>query len=347
MKMQTTKYAVVKNQWEQILAFKLTSFTSLIIFVILASLVSCQSKTKLYKPVIDGEWHTITHQPDLGQYTGKEQEPVDFAVWQAEDGTWQLWSCIRFTNIGGNTRLFHRWEGKSLSDTAWQPMGIAMQADTTLGETAGGLQAPYVFKENGTYYMFYGDWGNICLATSKDGKTFTRVLNEKGNATLFTGPLYNTRDAMVIKEDNTYYCYYSAHNKEYNKSAEPQTAIYCRTSTNLKNWGEPVVVSRGGSAMKQSNWHGGDAECPFVVKVGKQYVLFRNQLYGEKSLNTQYSSSDLLNFGDNNDEFMVSQLNVAAPEIIKDGDQYYIVALNTSLDGMRIAKLKFDVVTKN
>ena len=41
---------------------------------------------------------------------------MDFAVWQAKDGTWQLWSCIRQTKCGGKTRLFYRWEGKALTD---------------------------------------------------------------------------------------------------------------------------------------------------------------------------------------------------------------------------------------
>ena len=48
---------------------------------------------------------------------------MDFAIWQAEDGTWQLWSCIRQTKCGGKTRLFYRWEGKALTDADWTPRG--------------------------------------------------------------------------------------------------------------------------------------------------------------------------------------------------------------------------------
>ena len=58
-------------------------------------------------PRIDGEWWQVAGDPDLGKYTNPKQQPVDFAVWQAADGTWQLWSCIRGTNCGGKTRLFH------------------------------------------------------------------------------------------------------------------------------------------------------------------------------------------------------------------------------------------------
>jgi len=122
-------------------------------------------------PQTDGDWWPVAGNPDLGQYTNDKQQPVDFAIWQAADGTWQIWSCIRNTKCGGNTRLFYRWKGKRLTDSNWKPMGIAMEADTALGETKGGLQAPHVFKEKHTYYMVYGDWQRICLATSKDGKS--------------------------------------------------------------------------------------------------------------------------------------------------------------------------------
>lgn len=314
---------------------------SICLTIIFSVNVHAQGKTTVYKPVIEGAWSNITSQPDLGALTGQKQQPVDFAVWQANDGTWQLWSCIRGTRTGGRSRLFYRWEGKSLSDTGWSPMGIAMEADTALNENRGGLQAPYVFKENGTYYMFYGDWESICLATSQDGKTFTRVINETKTPALFAGPLYNTRDPMVIKIKDTYYCYYAAHNHLDNGSKTSQAAIFCRTSRDLKIWGHPTIVARGGSALKQTPWYGGDIECPFVVRVHDKYILFRNQRYGQDALNTQYCSSNPLDFGDENDDYLVGLLPVAAPEIIKEGDQYYIVALKPGLDGMRIAKLKF------
>ena len=323
---------------------KISTKRFLLFFMFAGLFMSCdntQKKAVVYKPVIDGEFWDITGQPDLGEYTGEWQQPVDFGVWKAKDGTWQLWSCIRGTKAGGTGRLFYRWEGKSLTDTNWEPKGIAMEADTTLGETAGGLQAPHVIEENGVYYMFYGDWRRICLATSTDGKTFTRVINESGTPALFTGPLEQTRDPMVLKVDDTYYCYYSDHNPIDNNTFDAQGAVYCRTSKDMKKWSEPIVVSRGGTPLEQTNWHAGDIECPFVVKINDKYILFRNQLYGRYSLNTQYCSSNPLDFGDNNDDYMVGQLHIAAPEIVKEGDQYYVVSLKRNLDGMRVAKIKF------
>lgn len=299
-----------------------------------------QSSQQVYMPVIDGEWWSITHNPDLGKYTSAKQQPVDFGVWQAADGSWQLWSCIRNTKAGGYTRLFYGWEAKSLLDINWTPKGIMMEGDTTLGEAKSGLQAPYVFKEKNIYYMFYGDWNRICLAKSTDGKKFTRVLTN-GSPALFTGPMSNTRDPMVLKIGDTFYCYYSGHLEKDDPAVKIKTAVFCRTSKNLTSWSQPVIVSSGGSAVKKTGWYGGDAECPFVVKVNDKYVLFRNQNYGPHHFNTQYCSADPLDFGKDTDQYMVGGLQVAAPEIVKIKDQYYIVALKPGLDGMRIAKLKF------
>jgi len=288
-------------------------------------------------PRIASNWWEVAGNPDLGKYTSDKQQPVDFGIWQAADGTWQLWSCIRGTNCGGNTRLFYRWEGKKLTAPNWKPMGIAMEADPKLGETVGGLQAPHVIFENGKYLMFYGDWGRICLAQSTDGETFRRVLNDRGEPDLFSGPYDNTRDAMVMKHDGKFYCYYMGHKKD----AEIQSAIFCRTSSDLTSWSEAVMVSGGGTPATQDRWYGGDAECPFVLAHDDAFYLFRNQRYGPNNLNTQYRSKDPLDFGVDDDRKIIGTLPVAAPEIILHDGQYYIAALKRELNGIRIARLEW------
>ncbi len=288
-------------------------------------------------PTISGDWWRIASNPDLGIYTSNKQKPVDFGIWQATDGTWQLWSCIRKTKCGGNTRLFHRWEGRELTQQHWKPMGIAMQADPKLGETIGGLQAPHVIRHQGRYLMFYGDWGRICLAESEDGKQFKRVLNQKGQPDLFTGPYGNTRDPMVVQIDDRFYCYYMGHQED----EQIQSAIFCRTSQDLKTWSDPVMVSGGGAQATQDRWYGGDAECPFVLRYDDHFYLFRNQRYGPTNLNTQYRSPDPLDFGVDSDRYQISTLPVAAPEIVRHDGQYYIAALTPELNGIRIARLKW------
>src|ERR1700722_18073287 len=118
----------------------------------------------LLVPKIEGPWWQVADSPDLGQYTTDRQQPVDFAIWQAADGTWQIWSCIRATAYPGWTRLLYRWEAKDLTDHDWKPMGIVMTSDTGLGEVEGMLQAPYVMRAQGKYVMFYGTGDQIALA---------------------------------------------------------------------------------------------------------------------------------------------------------------------------------------
>jgi hypothetical protein len=323
---------------------------SMFIILLLISITACKlTVQQKYIPVTDGGWRQVAGNPDLGKYSDENQQPVDFCVWQAKDATWQLWSCIRGTKCGEKTRLFYGWESRLLTGKDWQPTGIAMEADTALGETSGGLQAPYVFKEGGMFYMIYGDWGRICLAASRDGKKFERVLNDNGGPDLFAGPYMNTRDPMIYREDGLYYCYYMGHtdpdgmipgNGQMVKKIF-KSAIFCRTSADLKHWSEPVMVSAGGEAGNKGRWHGGNAECPFVLKKGDYYYLFRNQEYGENNLNTQYASLNPFDFGVGHDFFRISTLPVAAPEIVYHKGEYYIFALNPGLDGIRMAKLKW------
>ena len=101
------------------------------------------------------------------------------------------------------------------------------------------------------------------------------------------------------------------------------------------------MVSAGGIAASQSNWFGGDAECPFVVQKDGLFYLFRNQLYGRDALNTQYASRDPLGFGVGHDAFRIGTLAAAAPEILWVDGTWYVAALNPGLDGIRVAKLEW------
>ncbi|MBI4601495.1 MAG: hypothetical protein HY721_05965 [Planctomycetes bacterium] len=302
----------------------------------LATGIGAQVTDSPLTPRLSGEAWTVAGDPDLGPLTDPKQQPVDFAIWKAADGTWQLWSCIRGTKEPGKTRLFHRWEGAKLTDRDWTPKGIALEADPALGETQGGLQAPYVLRHDGKFWMFYGDWANICLATSSDGKSFTRHLNAGGKPQLdFGGPVdrdRNRRDPMVLRVGGKWYCYYTAHPA--NKGAD-----YARTSDDLLSWGAERTVAAGGRS--------GDgpysAECPFVAEPQPGHLyLFRTQRYGKEAQTMVYHSRDPLDFGVGDDAaHHVTTLPVAAPEIVQEEGKWYLAALLPSLKGIRIARLEW------
>ncbi len=306
-----------------------------------------EKPTQILAPHIDGPWCQVAGNPMNHKYATERQEPVDFAIWQAADGTWQLWSCIRNTTAGGKggkTRFFYRWQGEHPTEPNWQPMGIAMEADPSLGETPGGLQAPHVIKLGDTYHMFYSDWVNICHATSKDGKNLTPVVQSNGKTGMFSeGPGNNTRDVMLLQHEGMWYAYYTAYPNR-------QGIVYVRTTKDFKNWSESKVVAFGGQAGTGPS----SSECPHVVKLGpEEFYLFKTQTYGpikEGNIRNRgepqtsvYRSSNPTMFGINQDDrYFVCTLPVAAPEIIYHEGQFYIAALNAgALDGIRIAKLKW------
>lgn len=140
-------------------------------------------------PGIDGEFWQIAGDPDLGKYTTPKQQPVDFGIWRAADGTWQLWSCIRGTSTPGRTRLLYRWQAKKLTDTNWNPMGIhdgRSEFRRNRRRTSGALCSHaglrlQMFMAIG----FYGNWEHIARALSNDGKTFARQLTSSGMSGMF------------------------------------------------------------------------------------------------------------------------------------------------------------------
>ncbi|QGY47218.1 hypothetical protein GM418_27205 [Maribellus comscasis] len=307
-------------------------------------------KNEIPVPKIDGDWWTIATNPDIGEYNSPHQQPVDFGIWQAADGTWQLWSCIRNSRFPGTnytTRFLYGWEGNSLTSVNWEPKGIKWVAEPLLGETPGGMQAPYVFRENNIYNLFYGDWKRICLATSTDGKNFTRVLGGNGQPNLFSEEHKNVahstfnsshaRDPMVLKIGNTYYCYYTSHMESVNDGW-----AYCRTSLNLKDWSESVVVSH--TPPFKGNSPSSSDECPFVVYLQEYgvYYLFVTQIYGKDSQTTVYASTNPMYFGIDDDHNIICTLPVAAPEILKYQGQWYIASTTPDLQKISLAKLKWE-----
>ena len=281
-------------------------------------------------PQVAGDWWNISGVPDLGALNAPGQQPVDFTIWQAPDAMWHLWSCIRFTGVGGNSRLFYHWQSPSLTASDWEPTGIAMEADPSVGEIAGGLQAPFVFRDGATFHLFYGAWQAICSATSTDGVTFTRVLDAHGQCPLFDeGQGENTRDPMVVRAGDHWQVVYTAF-------APDGGAVYARTSDDLVHWSGSRRIAYGGVAGV-----GGSAgESPFITDRGELgYFLFRTHAYGADAATEVYQSSDPEDFGIDTDRFHVASLPIASPELIDAGGESFIAAFKPDTDGIRISHL--------
>ena len=255
---------------------------------------------------------------------------MDFSVWQAADSSWQLGACVRGTGCGGHGRLLYRWESASLEARDWAPKGILLESDEKFGETPGGLQAPFVLQERDRYVMFYGDWVNICLAISTDGKSFDRRLDGRGHSALFNeGQHANTRDPMSLKHEGRYYVYYTG-------VVDDRGAIYCRTSDDLHQWSESRIVCSGGSGGSGP----ADAECVFV-SYHEEYDEFCLLRWHSDGLTSVYRSDDPLDFGVDSDEKRVGELSAEVARVIHSGDQSYLSSLHGDYTGIRLAKMRW------
>lgn len=281
-------------------------------------------------PEVIAPWWTIATSPDLGLLGSSEQRVMDFSLWQAADQTWQLGACVKDTGCGGNGRLLYRWQADLLTDVHWSPMGVLLQAEEAYEETPGGLQAPFVSKHEDSYCMFYGDWMNICIAQSADGKSFYRRCNVLGGSQIL--PLDSAtqaRDPMLFSDKNRHLLYFT-------EVREGRGAIVVSISTDLCKWSVPTVVSRGGSGGDGPN----DAECAHVCQPqsGGDYYLFR---WHSAGITNVYCSSDPLDFGVDHDRKKIAELPLEVARVVASADQLYISSLHSDLTGIKLARMRW------
>ena len=291
-------------------------------------------------PRISGDWMQVAYSPALPEINSEPGGVCDHCFFKAKDGKWRLWTQIRECAAG---RLFFAWEGtEQFARPDWKPLGICWRAAKEHGESIGTreggdiIQAPFVFEENGKYTVFYGGGPHkaggdyqICTAVSDDGITFKRRLNADGLSRIFVGP-GQSRDAMILKIDDWYFCYYCADEKG-------KGVIALRTTRDLEKgpWSEYTIASEGGIL----GTHSCSQQCPYVVFRDGYYYLFKIP-YSSEYRCAVYASKDPTFFG-KEDEKLVAVLPASAPEIIRDGGQDYISSLIPGDKGVRIAELEW------
>ncbi len=285
-------------------------------------------------PVIDGEFWRIGAAPDLDSLNGPDlsrQHVVDHGFVKDNEGKWHLWACIRGTKV---SRLLYGWEGESLTDgKLWDQVGVVARASSEWNEQVSNgreqIQAPYFRKVGDVYFCFYNSAG-IRLMTSQNGADYERQAIKDGSNLLYEK---GGRDVMVIDEGDTYYAYSTISTVA--RDGWLRGFVSLRTSKDLVEWSDYTIVSEGGRAGNGAV----SAESPFVQKYGGYYFLFRSSSSTGSCF--VYRSKDPYNFGVNNDEKLIAELPVWAPEIILEDDQWFISDI-ADFKGVKLARLKWE-----
>jgi hypothetical protein len=271
-------------------------------------------------PSLDGAWWKIAdNSPDISPYTYTpdfDDRTVDFTIFRASDGKWQLVACIRSTTYPGSGRLLYRWEGTTdLTAINWTPKGIFWTSAQTAGTTSGKIQAPHCFKEGIYWYMFWNSTGAAYCLRSTDGKTFA-------NHTAYNGSLqfYQvSRDTMVFDDRTGVTGKWIAYFLD-NKPDGSGGYMVSRQASALEGpWSAQITVVNDT----------GKAESPFVFKRGDWYYLMK-QL-------TPHASADPLKF-DAASAFAAMGSGRYATEILLVDGQYYVAGYG---NGVWISKLKW------
>jgi len=271
-------------------------------------------------PMLDGPWWQIApNAPDVGRWgTGKENA-CDFTIYRDAEGTWRCISCIRGTSHYGQ-RLFYQWEADKLTDRDWRPVGILEVPRGKRGVPPDftSVQAPHAFRYKGKYYMFYNSGAARCMI-SDDGRQWTPHTNVNGKPVFFA----MGRDVCLFHDEANarwiaYYCGTAT------VGGQRRGAMMARTAPALEGpWSEKEIPVRTD----------GNPESPFVLKHGDYYYLWQQM--------SVYRSNDPLNF---TGAEMIAHMTGTwyagkyAPEVIRDGDSYYIAGYSR---GLHVARMKW------
>lgn len=264
-----------------------------------------------------GDWRRLAAPPTLEKFaTGKEQT-VDFTIFRAKDGTWQLVSCIRNTAHPGAGRLLYRWEAENLTDTDWTPKGIFLTADPAMGHGEGKAQAPHCVVENGTWWFFFSSGGAYAL-TSTDGKAFTPARTRDGKWKFFDMP----RDLMILDNrarDGKWYAFYTDIRPGKYPERRNHTVSY-RTAPALDGPWSRAATDVGVVSPPPKGYVFVYAESPFVLhRMGWFYRLEQLHVLASTSVDA-WKGPPVASLGERNPYLYL------APEVIVDGDRTYLAA---------------------
>lgn len=257
-------------------------------------------------PYIAGEWRVLFKPEKTGNYIN------DHTLFKAHDGNYHLFGITSFVGGAPNERYFAHGVTNDLS----VPM-VEQRKEIDRGTLAW---APCVVRAEGDYYyMFYGP-SPTSLAVSFD-------LYEWYNhtITLNNEPLFSAhRDHFVLRLDDGSYLMYIVGTKD------KRSCISLFSSLDLVSWDfKGYALTSGDNAPLNPAW--GAMESPYIVRLDDEYYLFvtYTDCCGENYHNTLvFMSKDPTSFGvyngGNGGAIPITQIFAHAPEIIKEGDEYFI-----------------------
>lgn len=257
-------------------------------------------------PYISSEWRVLFRPSREGNYIN------DHSIVKAHDGNYHLFGITSHEGGATNERYFAHGVTKSLNEE--------MREERREIDRGTLAWAPCVIREkDDCYYMFYGP-SPTSLSVSFD-------LYEWYNhtVTLNNEPLFSAhRDHFVLKlGENDYLMYIVG-------TQNKRGCVSLFHSNNLLEWNfKGYALTSGKDAPLTPAW--GAMESPFVLKKDDYYYLFITYTDCSKESyhdTLVFASKDPTSFGEYNGEnggaIPVTKIFAHAPEIIKDGDEYYI-----------------------
>ena len=273
---------------------------------------------------------------------GKFAEPggnvVDHAIIKKDN----LWHLIYIRGIAGSSwpdyPQFNFGHAVSHDLANWQ---IEKPLLETVKEEFDSYQvwAPHIIEHEGRYWNFYTGVNDsvtqaICLATSEDLYHWERYEEN---------PLFNSlpwgfwdeshwsdcRDPMVLKDGDTFYCYYTA-GRMIPDTEQFEYCLGIASSKDLLNWKDEGF-------RRLEHTLGTPPESPFVLKKeGEFYLFYTNYKHGIVYI----KSSDPLHWEENPDNPQSIIKGVSASEIIQENGKWYITLISHMNNGLHFFEIK-------
>ncbi len=177
------------------------------------------------------------------------------------------------------------------------------------------IWAPQLMK-HGQFEIVYSP-GSMRMARTADFVHFERSI-------LFDCAFPMARDPYILEEDGRFFCVYC-----------DLEGISLRESADGRTWSEPVLLVK-------ELFSGAACESPCLFKRGKYYYLLwsicdaRNGMYDERTF--VYAAERLLDIGK---YAPLTVLDAHAAEVVRDGDDYYLLSVFYPENGVSAARLAF------